>query len=966
MYISKYRLYSNNRMKDRIRRIRSVAVLFLLAAAAAHALDDYRPRIAVVPMRNLTGDPAYDSLCRAVDDTVALVLRLLGPYSVVDVYDEPVLAANGVGRSSADVDLTALEDLAAALKLDEIVLGSAAKSDEAYLVFNLKLYSASGRKLAHDTDAAAETLFDVLEAADGITAALIGKLSDVHIGFGELRIEEKSGLGGYDVYLNDERIRNPQTMLKKVLNGRYSLTARQDRLSENEVVFRTDVEIFEDRTTELSFALPGASREEYALLDRRIDELMDATTTGSGLESALSAISSFQSVVRAADFDDGLCGRAGRALEEAGARAGGLLAAAVAEGDAGYAARKPDFAGARERYAAVSRLLNDTYAYSPAFFEPYTLPTRVLRAKDGTVYTLGRYFSGGEVGSRLYRVAPGGDPVAPAGGEMTTPAVDADIAIGADSRLRLLDGERGVVVEYDGAFAVMGERAIPDFKREGDATSVSRLAISDDGVYYILAAGGPYVLDPKGERDAAAEKSIARALPPSGNVASFFFNPDGELVAFDPEAGAIIRLDEIGRPLVPPAVLRCSAGLSAIAMDGAGSIYAVAPEENRIYKFAPDGEEITHWGAYGSGDQAFSRPEGIFAEADGALLVADTYNNRALRLVPTSPPLVIPSLARMGPVLVDREKTAGKAAARMEAESKASRPLRSFGDLLGFAAFAGGAAGATWLSAVETAAYSDAFSSYGATDEPEELRSYRDEMDASWARSSYAKLGACAFGAASGAFLGSFFLDSWDETTRYGLTVRLLRSRELGAEYEIDRDRYRSLRGASAFGALTGVAPPLVSAGAAAALYLFAPDSEPVSALALAAAGIAVPPVFSHLYGGELDVGLFLAGLCADALAAGSIYLAMDAASLNEPFDAGGDPVASILAGARANAPLLLMSAAFGLRMAAGIHDASKGWLRAKDYNAFKAVRKKEGVSPLSVSVLDPAYGPGVYLTLRN
>ena len=53
---------------------------------------------------------------------------------------------------------------------------------------------------------------------------------------------------------------------------------------------------------------------------------------------------------------------------------------------------------------------------------------------------------------------------------------------------------------------------------------------------------------------------------------------------------------------------------------------------HRIQKFTSDGEFITSWGNYGSGDGEFISPEGIDVDDEGNVYVADFINDRVLKI----------------------------------------------------------------------------------------------------------------------------------------------------------------------------------------------------------------------------------------------------------------------------------------------------------------------------------------------
>jgi sugar lactone lactonase YvrE len=65
-----------------------------------------------------------------------------------------------------------------------------------------------------------------------------------------------------------------------------------------------------------------------------------------------------------------------------------------------------------------------------------------------------------------------------------------------------------------------------------------------------------------------------------------------------------------------------------IAIDDAGNIYVVDTLNNRIQKFDTEGNFITKWGSYGTGNGEFDRPFKIVIDDTGNIYVVDTANNR--------------------------------------------------------------------------------------------------------------------------------------------------------------------------------------------------------------------------------------------------------------------------------------------------------------------------------------------------
>jgi tripartite motif-containing protein 71 len=73
---------------------------------------------------------------------------------------------------------------------------------------------------------------------------------------------------------------------------------------------------------------------------------------------------------------------------------------------------------------------------------------------------------------------------------------------------------------------------------------------------------------------------------------------------------------------------------AAVAVDGAGDMYVADTNNNRIVKLSPTGAVLAEWGSLGAGDGRFHSPAGVALDAAGNVYVVDSKNNRVEVLTP--------------------------------------------------------------------------------------------------------------------------------------------------------------------------------------------------------------------------------------------------------------------------------------------------------------------------------------------
>lgn len=108
---------------------------------------------------------------------------------------------------------------------------------------------------------------------------------------------------------------------------------------------------------------------------------------------------------------------------------------------------------------------------------------------------------------------------------------------------------------------------------------------------------------------------------PDGNVYVTEFS-GGRVFKFAPDGEELARW---GGPGIEPGRLQAPTG---IAVDAEGFVYVAESGGHRVQKFTADGELIGGWGTRGTGEGEFASAMGIDISADGRVFVADFGNSR--------------------------------------------------------------------------------------------------------------------------------------------------------------------------------------------------------------------------------------------------------------------------------------------------------------------------------------------------
>lgn len=226
----------------------------------------------------------------------------------------------------------------------------------------------------------------------------------------------------------------------------------------------------------------------------------------------------------------------------------------------------------------------------------------------------------------------------------------AGVAVDAHGRLYVVDSgnDRVRVFDRDGnPVASFGESGDGDgqfgFDAEDDGGAFGDVAIGPDGSVYVadpssdriqkFTPDGAFVLawGKTGDGDGEFTETSGIAVDDRGRVYVADYQTP-RIQVFDGAGALLASWDgngpgqaEFGGPLYGP---------NDVAVDAAGFAWVTDDQNNRIYRFDPDGALVGGFGLRGTQPDQFWTPWGIAIGPDGVVYVAEEHNDRVHLLAP--------------------------------------------------------------------------------------------------------------------------------------------------------------------------------------------------------------------------------------------------------------------------------------------------------------------------------------------
>ncbi len=216
-----------------------------------------RPRVAVLPVENASGNAQYDAAALTIRDTIVLVLRLIGHYEVVDVSTESLPESYGEGPIAA---------LAESERLDNVIYGEITIPEAGGILFDMSLFDRGVGEIVLQEERIAGSVLDLFDTTDIIVRDFIGAFSGIRIGFGTISLSPSDPETAYNVYVDGEYLGENLRTISQVLIGERRLEIRQVSVGGESTVLQESFLLEENATARFSFALSDLTEADRAFI----------------------------------------------------------------------------------------------------------------------------------------------------------------------------------------------------------------------------------------------------------------------------------------------------------------------------------------------------------------------------------------------------------------------------------------------------------------------------------------------------------------------------------------------------------------------------------------------------------------------------------------------------------------------------------------------------------------------------
>ncbi len=190
-----------------------------------------------------------------VTDSTKLLIKFMKEY---DLVDEDI--------SSLPENTASMTDYCNNNNVDNIVFGKTFMAEDNSFIIEMSVFSREKGQTALTRIGKAETALDIFEAADSLTASIIEEFSGVHIAFGKIHLMKTGVEGSYIPYVDGEPFAENSSTIENLLIGKRTVEIRQQRMTGEALIKRSDVVVEENSTSEITFEIPHLLPEEAEVI----------------------------------------------------------------------------------------------------------------------------------------------------------------------------------------------------------------------------------------------------------------------------------------------------------------------------------------------------------------------------------------------------------------------------------------------------------------------------------------------------------------------------------------------------------------------------------------------------------------------------------------------------------------------------------------------------------------------------
>lgn len=229
----------------------AVAVLLALAAGKVSAAPNLLPNVGIIPFDAAGSMPNLASLASSLTDFLTIDFKISGRVVV-----------KSLKRPAVEDFTNSIETIMSDGKLDYLLFGTVRGSVDGDVDITAYLVDSEGRRLSAGYRKLG-SLTELTDAGDALYASLAKNVGSIHRGFGSIALDP-SGIGGYDVYLNDELVGHGLPSVEDVLNGTYFVEVKQNRPFGALTLVSERITLGEGERANVKFVLPAVLPEEIA------------------------------------------------------------------------------------------------------------------------------------------------------------------------------------------------------------------------------------------------------------------------------------------------------------------------------------------------------------------------------------------------------------------------------------------------------------------------------------------------------------------------------------------------------------------------------------------------------------------------------------------------------------------------------------------------------------------------------